>query len=285
MKSSISITLGAPSDEDMKKAYDRSNEIDKELASFESNYNEENVLKEQINELNRKIQLLNEKMHNIEPEICTIKCMDDELAKSVKDVEVELKESELKLAEVRAKVKEQDDAGYGKLRQEYRVLCERFEARTRVKEELTKELEQKQLDYTRLEGVIAPTLDDYNHVCTYRKGFDVTKEIPRLIEAVTHCIDQFNMIISAKEEKVQHMIDEIKTLEASINKSHLPDLQAKLIEVKNELTKLDELLTEIDNSDEKSEEEFIKRCNEKHERLEDLKKQICEEEKRKTELN
>nr|CAH8864862.1 unnamed protein product [Trichobilharzia regenti] len=49
LKSSISITLGAPSDEDMKKAYDRSIEKDIELASFESNCNEENVLKKLTN--------------------------------------------------------------------------------------------------------------------------------------------------------------------------------------------------------------------------------------------
>lgn len=53
------------------------------------------------------------------------------------------------------------------------MLRERVDARLHAKDDLIKEVEQKELDYTRSEGTIAPTLDAYNRlvgslrVCTY----------------------------------------------------------------------------------------------------------------------
>ncbi|KAH8873976.1 kinetochore protein NDC80 [Schistosoma japonicum] len=233
----INKVLDAPSEDDMKKLYDRRNVVDKELDSLVNLDGEERSLRSQLTEMESLLKSLDGKLHDHESQI----------------------------------------AHYGRLAQEYFMLRERVDARLNAKDDLIKQVEQKELEYTRREGVIAPTLDAYNHlvgslrkpqfseiakncgleVCTYCKGFNMAKQIPTLVNRVRACVEQL---------------------------TELPDVQAKLNEVKAELSKLDELLAEEDNAHAKAEQEYVNVSAQRANELDQLKKQMAAEENHQIEL-
>ncbi|VDP27638.1 unnamed protein product [Schistosoma margrebowiei] len=230
--------------------------------------------------------------------------LDEERTEVLKELELKNKEAEQQLAAVRAKVKEQEDAGYGRLAQEYIMLRERVDARLHAKDDLIKEVEQKELDYTRSEGTIAPTLDAYNRlvgslrkppfsqitkncnleVCTYRKGFDIAKQLPLLVQNVKACVEQLTLALTSKEQRLSELVERLETLQSSIDNSELPGVQAKLDEVKVDLAKLDELLAEEYSAHAKAEEEYVNLCSHRAKELEQLKKQLTDDEQHQTEL-
>lgn len=65
----------------------------------------------------------------------------------------------------------------------------------------------------------------------------------------------------------------------------MPDVQAKLDEVKIDLAKLDELLAEECSAHTKAEEEYVSLCSHRAKELEQLKKQLIDDEQRQTELS
>ncbi|KAH8873971.1 Kinetochore protein NDC80 isoform 1 [Schistosoma japonicum] len=300
----INKVLDAPSEDDMKKLYDRRNVVDKELDSLVNLDGEERSLRSQLTEMESLLKSLDGKLHDHESQIAQFKSLDEENTKVLKEIDVEIKDSEQKLASVRAKVKEQEDAGYGRLAQEYFMLRERVDARLNAKDDLIKQVEQKELEYTRREGVIAPTLDAYNHlvgslrkpqfseiakncgleVCTYCKGFNMAKQIPTLVNRVRACVEQLTVALTTKEQRVNELTERMETLQAAIDNTELPDVQAKLNEVKAELSKLDELLAEEDNAHAKAEQEYVNVSAQRANELDQLKKQMAAEENHQIEL-
>ncbi|CAH8614638.1 unnamed protein product [Heterobilharzia americana] len=303
--SRINKALCVPSEEDIKMLHNRLDEVNKQMNALNNMEDEENSLRAQLVELESNIRSLDMNLCTFESGIHTVKSSDEELTEDLNELNKEVKKLEGNLATVRGVLKEQEDAGYGRLAQEFLMLRERLNARMHAKEELSKQVEQKELDYTRREGIIAPTLDAYNRlvgslrvhefsaiakscnleVCTYRKGFDISKQIPLLVKNVKACVEQFTVAVFNNEEVVQELTERIKKLQSLIDCSELPGVQARLIEVKTEFSKLDELLTEEDDAHTKAEEEYAKVCAQRIEELEDLKKQLIQEEQRQTELN
>ncbi|CAH8608341.1 unnamed protein product [Schistosoma curassoni] len=301
----INRVLNAPSEDDMKKLYDRLNEVDKEMNSINNVDGEERSLRTQLAETESSLKSLDEKLRDHESQIAKLKSLDEERTEVLKELELKNKEAEQQLATVRAKVKEQEDAGYGRLAQEYIMLRERVDARLHAKDDLIKEVEQKELDYTRSEGTIAPTLDAYNRlvgslrkppfsqitkncnleVCTYRKGFDIAKQLPLLVQNVKACVEQLTLALTSKEQRLSELVERLETLQSSIDSSELPDVQAKLDEVKIDLAKLDELLAEECSAHTKAEEEYVSLCSHRAKELEQLKKQLIDYEQRQTELS
>ncbi|CAH8637757.1 unnamed protein product [Schistosoma rodhaini] len=301
----INRVLNAPSEDDMKKLYDRLNEVDKEMNSINNVDDEERSLRIQLAETESSLKSLDENLRDHESQIANLKSLDEERTKVLKELELKNKEAEQQLVTVRAKVKEQEDAGYGRLAQEYIMLRERVDARLQAKDDLIKQVEQKELDYTRSEGTIAPTLDAYNRlvgslrkppfsqitkscnleVCTYRKGFDIAKQLPLLVQNVKACVEQLTLALTSKEQRLSELVERLETLQSSINSSELPGVQAKLDEVKIDLAKLDELLAEEYSAHAKAEEEYINLCSHRAKELEQLKKQLTDDEQRQTELS
>ncbi|VDP57495.1 unnamed protein product [Schistosoma mattheei] len=127
----INRVLNAPSEDDMKKLYDRLNEVDKEMNSINNVDGEERSLRTQLAETESSLKSLDEKLRDHESQIAKLKLyfttllrssvirkyafrqsLDEERTEVLKELELKNKEAEQQLATVRAKVKEQEDAGY-----------------------------------------------------------------------------------------------------------------------------------------------------------------------------
>ncbi|CAH8585726.1 unnamed protein product [Heterobilharzia americana] len=286
--SRINKALCVPSEEDIKMLHNRLDEVNKQMNALNNMEDEENSLRAQLVELESNIRSLDMNLCTFESGIHTVKSSDEELTEDLNELNKEVKKLEGNLATVRGVLKEQEDAGYGRLAQEFLMLRERLNARMHAKEELSKQVEQKELDYTRREGIIAPTLDAYNRLVgslRYMSFQQLLKAIPLLVKNVKACVEQFTVAVFNNEEVVQELTERIKKLQSLIDCSELPGVQARLIEVKTEFSKLDELLTEEDDAHTKAEEEYAKVCAQRIEELEDLKKQLIQEEQRQTELN
>ncbi|CAH8545476.1 unnamed protein product [Schistosoma turkestanicum] len=300
----INEVLNAPNKDDMNKLYDRLYELDKEINSMNSVDDEERSLRSQLAEMESNLKSLNENMHDRETQITKLKSLDDERTNVLRELELKIKEAEQQLAVVRAKVKKEEDAGYGRLAQEYVMLQKRVDDRLRARDDLIKQVEQKELDYTRREGTIAPTLDNYNRlvgslrkplfsqitkncnleVCTYRKGFDIAKQLPLLVQNVKTCVEQLTLALTTEEQRLNELVGRLETIQSSIDNSELPDVQVKLNEVKIDIAKLDELLTEECNAHVKAEEEYVNLCSQRAKELDQLKKQLIDDEQHQTEL-
>ncbi|KAF5405870.1 Kinetochore protein NDC80 [Paragonimus heterotremus] len=269
--------FGLPSTQELQKTKALLSQLNSELDAYDDADTQTNELQRELSETEARVKSLEEHEAHMEKQL---QIVESEYSKQ-KTTETELAEhnSELKrrLNSVKQQVKEQEDAGYGRLVQEYLMLQERYNSRLQAKADIQKEIEQKELAYSRREGRIAPALDAFNRLIgalivpeysavakacnlkirTYRAGFDITTELPVLFAEANSCCECVTTLISSVEKHLAELSQRRLDIKLTVEQLGLTLMRNRQTELEEQLEKLELLLAAEEAEHEAAERDFV----------------------------
>ncbi|OON17927.1 hypothetical protein X801_06227, partial [Opisthorchis viverrini] len=236
----VNCILNCPSSEEWRQTEERLKQLELQLTSYADGDNQLAEFKAQLTELDSAVHARTQEIKHVEAQLQSLRTELDEAKKTEADQIRTNKDLKKRLNAIKERLREQAKAGVGAQIQEYQMLKERYESRIKAKGELQEEVEQMELALSRREGRIAPALDDYNRLVgtiraadyeeiakgcdlkiqTYRMGFDITKELPSLIDEVTvfreharNCVTQVEQQCTVLTRRITETCELIQNLE------------------------------------------------------------------------
>ncbi|GAA27725.2 kinetochore protein NDC80 [Clonorchis sinensis] len=301
----VNFILNCPSSEEWRQTEERLKQLELQLTSYADGDNQLADFKAQLTELDSAVHARTQEIKHVEAQLQSVQTELDEAKKAEADQIRTNKDLKKRLNAIKERLREQAKAGVGAQIQEYQMLKERYESRIKAKGELQEEVEQMELALSRREGRIAPALDDYNRLVgtiraaeyeevakgcdlkiqTYRMGFDITKELPSLIDEVTvfreharNCVTQVEQQCAVLSRRITETCELIQNL-------GLSSIQTDLKESEAECEKLEQLLCSVDaelEADKRhwADEQQIhsNRCSDLRTRLSNLRSEISKAE-------
>ncbi|CAH8634300.1 unnamed protein product [Dicrocoelium dendriticum] len=268
--------LGCPSQADFDQMESTIAQINAELHSFGASDSCLEQLQLQVRQLEEELKSQDNKKQDLESRLHKLQLSNREHQRLLAELSERSEQLREQLSSAKKRIKEQEDAGLGRLIQDYRILQEQYQSRIQDKTEIQKEIEQKELAFSRRQGRIAPALDTYNRlvttlkvpeyeavaqrcdlkVRTYRSGFDITCEVAAAMGDVSSCLKCIQSLVAEVEEHSVELCRQISETQTSIDNLGLPLLNAQHSELVEQADKLDQLLVTEDTERDKMEQEF-----------------------------